>query len=1044
MRARLLTLAVLAFFGAGAATAHATSVGAISTQVAISDAAGTADDLTITLNDSSGTHVVTVTDAALDLTPSPGCAQGATTREVVCTHPSAGGKFLRVTASLGAGNDRFTAEGITAFAANVNAGDGADVIRGSDADAASVVPPGNAFDTLSGDAGSDSLTGGAGDDTLSGGADDDLLVPSPDGAQRLTGGLGTDRASYTAYGSAVTLVIDGGPVSGSNAAGQDTGTVRAKDQIDADVEFLLGGSAPDTLTGAAGNERFDGRGGADTVDGNGGVDVMTYETRTAGVVATLGGTAGTNEDTISDVETLIGGLGGDDFTGDTGPNLLDGGGGIGADTLRGGDGDDVLLGRFGPDVHQGGPGVDEATYRDRFDRVTATVGGAGASGNFDDGALGSRDTINADVERVVGSSDDDTLNGNNAANQLSGGGGADTLTGLGGADTLTGGPGPDVINGGAAVDVVTYAERTRAVAVTLGAASGSGGREDGPVGFRDTVATDVENIVGGSGADSLVGSGAANVFDGGPGADSVAGLGGADTMSYAARTNVQAVNVTVGSTNGSGGFLDGNSIRDTIGTDVETVLGGAGNDILNGADGRQTLRGGLGDDTIDGRRGNDLLQGQEGRDTVTYASSSGPVVATIGAAGGSGSSEDGAVGSRDTIAADVEKLIGTASGDTLTGTANADELLGGEGDDTLRGLGQNDILTSSNGDDTLEGSTGDDVLNAGDGDDTLDGGTGADQLNGSTSTPPHFPGDTVLYSSRTTPVDVTVDGGAVSGGASDLSGGLRDALSSIETVVGGSADDRIQGGAQVGTLIGNNGDDTLIGGNGGDVLQGGAGTDDLDGGLFNDTLDGGADADKIAGGGGADTLLGGDAADLLEGGTEADVLVGGVGADTLEGQSGNDDLEGGIDGDTLIGGFGSDLLDGGAGVDVASYEDRDTGTAADAVVAAIGPPGGSGNADDGAEDARDTIATDIENLRGGRGDDTLSGNGASNLVDGGQGSDTVRGGHGVDELHGGVGQDTMLSRDGSADNVFCEAQQDRAEVDASDTAAADCENVVVA
>jgi subtilisin-like proprotein convertase family protein len=51
--------------------------------------------------------------------------------------------------------------------------------------------------------------------------------------------------------------------------------------------------------------------------------------------------------------------------------------------------------------------------------------------------------------------------------------------------------------------------------------------------------------------------------------------------------------------------------------------------------------------------------------------------------------------------------------------------------------------------------------------------------------------------------------------------------------------------------------------------------------------------------------------------------------------------------------------------------------------------------------------TVIENVHGGDGNDTISGNAAGNTLHGGRGDDTLSGGAGDDELHGGLGRDTL-------------------------------------
>ena len=54
--------------------------------------------------------------------------------------------------------------------------------------------------------------------------------------------------------------------------------------------------------------------------------------------------------------------------------------------------------------------------------------------------------------------------------------------------------------------------------------------DDGAAGEGDKVNSDVENLTGGRGADSLVGNGLANLLTGGAGKDSLSGLAGNDTF----------------------------------------------------------------------------------------------------------------------------------------------------------------------------------------------------------------------------------------------------------------------------------------------------------------------------------------------------------------------------------------------------------------------------------------------------------------------------------------------------------------------------------
>src|SRR5207247_409487 len=118
--------------------------------------------------------------------------------------------------------------------------------------------------------------------------------------------------------------------------------------------------------------------------------------------------------------------------------------------------------------------------------------------------------------------------------------------------------------------------------------------------------------------------------------------------------------------------------------------------------------------------GDDTLSGGAGTDTVTYASRTNPVTATLGTASGNG--EPG-LSESDNLNADIENLTGGSAGDTLTGSS------------------ANNTLTGNGGDDTLDGGTGND---------NLVGGTGG-EING----------DTVTYAGRATAVTATIGGTGV-------------------------------------------------------------------------------------------------------------------------------------------------------------------------------------------------------------------------------------------------------------------------------------------
>jgi Ca2+-binding RTX toxin-like protein len=186
-------------------------------------------------------------------------------------------------------------------------------------------------------------------------------------------------------------------------------------------------------------------------------------------------------------------------------------GGPGNDDLFGGPGQDSLDGGTGSDTIRGGAGLDDVSYADRTAPVSVTLDGIA-----NDGELGERDDIGSDVEQIFGGQAGDTLVGDNGAQLLSGGAGDDTLDGGGGPDTMDGGDG---------IDTVTYASRTTPLTVTLDDVANDGAALEG-----DDVTSTVENVIGGSGADSLTGDASDNELTGGAGADTLSGLGGGDAL----------------------------------------------------------------------------------------------------------------------------------------------------------------------------------------------------------------------------------------------------------------------------------------------------------------------------------------------------------------------------------------------------------------------------------------------------------------------------------------------------------------------------------
>ncbi len=512
-----------------------------------------------------------------------------------------------------------------------------------------IMDGGDGNDTLYGEAGNEMLSGGNGDDILEGGLGDDII----------DGGSGNDTASYSTASSRVTIDLSLSSPQNTLGAGIDTL---------GNIENLIGSSFNDTLTGndnqnnviygGAGNDIIDGGFGSDTLYGGDGNDIInsgdsdvavgfnisnnildggagndtliaglghdiliggdgndiltgsnglagttiSYSTASTSVTVNLSingaqNTGGAGIDTIvyilqnsdigyeSSIENIIGSSFNDTLTGNFRNNILNGG--EGNDNLNGDGGNDTLIGGNGNDYYNGGTGMDIVNFSGSVLGISANIGFGGAQ-NTGEGM----DTF-YQVEGLIGSNYDDVLTGTSADNFFQGLGGDDIITGGAGIDTVSYEevPGPGF---GVTVDlrILTAQNTVRA-------------------GF-DTL-SGIENIIGSSRGDVLIGNDVANVISGGFGNDSISGNGGNDTLSSYGSSTI----------NGDDG--------DDIITGYGISHGGNGNDLIYG---RGSMYGDAGNDmlygygTMDGGAGNDFLTadnssnatltGGEGVDTFVF------------------------------------------------------------------------------------------------------------------------------------------------------------------------------------------------------------------------------------------------------------------------------------------------------------------------------------------------------------------------------------------------------------------------------------------
>lgn len=370
---------------------------------------------------------------------------------------------------------------------------------------------------------------------------------------------GTDTIAYYGTGDAVinlnaaTLVGPDGGGAPSYAQGIYGGFTIANKVV---IENARGGDGNDQITGNDADNRIDGFGGNDVIRGEGGTDTIFGDD---GLDTIYGGEG---------LGFLHGGRDDDSIHGGSMRDVIHGD--ADDDSLYGYGGDDELWGDEGADEYFGGDGNDII----HIDAMDTTQGASSLWLNGGDGydrAIADPSTSalwltleNTLVEYVRGSGFGDaidgsnvnyalTLNGDGGADTITGGNASDTLIGEGGGDTFIASGGKDRILGGGDTDTYDFSAMTSATVVdlTLGYATGAQV-------VRDTL-NSIENVRGGSGADTITGSSVANFLVGGDGRDTIYGMGGLDHILGGADNDT-----LYGGADGDVFYFDAYSGNDTI------------------------------------------------------------------------------------------------------------------------------------------------------------------------------------------------------------------------------------------------------------------------------------------------------------------------------------------------------------------------------------------------------------------------------------------------------------------------------------------------
>ncbi len=405
-------------------------------------------------------------------------------------------------------------------------------------------------------------------------------------------------------------------------------------------DTLRGGDGVDIINGENGDDLLVGNAGNDTINGGAGSDTINFSTNSSALTINLATQTATSvnsgTDALSSIENARGGTQ--------------------ADTITGSDGDNILRGGGGNDIMDGGADFDEVDYADKTVGQIVTVNLNGST---------------ASIVQVNGVNEDTIVN----FEGVRGGQAGDVLNGDAGDNSFRGNGGIDVIDGNGGNDFADFFDKAAQVVVTLAA----GGAQVQAIvgGMNEDFLTEIENLRGGSVADTFTGNELDNVFRGRGGIDVLNGAAGNDTADF--RDKSQAVVVTLNGDLQVQAIVGG--MNEDFLTDFENLAGGTGHDILTGDAAVNELFGNDGLDQLNGLGGIDSLFGSFGNDTLN---------------GGD---------NNDTLSggADNDTLNGGAGNDDLTGDSGVDTLNGGAGNDTYRlGSSTNDTVAEIAGEGTAD------------------------------------------------------------------------------------------------------------------------------------------------------------------------------------------------------------------------------------------------------------------------------------------------------------------------------------------------------
>jgi len=607
------------------------------------------------------------------------------------------------------------------------------------------------------------------------------------------------------------------------------------------------------------------------------------------------------------IENATGGSGNDVLTGNSANNVLDGG--AGADVLSGGEGDDTYL----------------------IDNVNDLIYEYASAGYDEVQTTLSSYALSSDVE-VLQYLGPQTVafagTGNELDNRILGGSGQDILAGLAGNDQFRGYAGNDIISGGSGIDTVIYPGASLDYTVTL--------TIDGYT---------VADITGAEGTDTLRSIERLQFSDGTTvlaNAYNHAPVLASPLIDQTLSKNMAFVYQVPAAT-----FVDEDA-DDALSYGVSRV--DAGGALVGAGELPAWLAFNAATGTFSGMPANEDVgslhvrvaatdaKGASAYDTLVFTVTN--KVPEVAAVLPDQSSREFAgysylIPANTFIDMDGGDILSysaqLASGSALPGWLHFDVatlmLSGISGHEDVGGLDIEITATDSAGgvaSDTFRlvilpaGTSGNDKMPATDGDDIIEGMGGNDTISGGAGS------DTASYEHAPAAVTVDLKKGRASGGDG------KDALKSIENIIGSEFSDQLIGDAGDNVIAGAGGHDIIDGKEGNNTLDGGEGNNTIIAGAGIDTIVAGAGNDKIAAGSGNNTINAGDGNNVITAGNGDDTITTGSGSDTItawngnntvNAGAGNDIIRCGIGDDSIAGGAGNDILAGGSGRDVLSGGD---------------------------------------------------------------------------------------------------------------------------